>query len=65
VSVEEGNIGICVWFGAPIMQNMSGHKLAWHWHAICEHVHLQSHFGIVCSDGSLLRYMNIPLIHPT
>jgi hypothetical protein len=29
VSVGEGDIGVCVWFGAPIMHKMSGLNLAW------------------------------------
>ena len=65
MSVEEGDIGVCVWFKAPIMQKMPDHNLAWHWHVICEHVHLRSQFGIVYLGGSLSRYINIPLIHPT
>ena len=46
VTVGEGDIGVCVWFGAPIMHKMSGLNLAWHWHVICEHVHLRSHMGL-------------------
>ena len=55
MSVGEGAIGVCVWFGAPIMQRMSGLSLAWHWQANCEHVHLRSHSRIVCSGGLLLK----------
>ena len=25
-------MGVCVWFGASIMQRMSDLSLAWHWH---------------------------------
>ena len=28
VSVGEGNMGVCVWFGAPIMYRISGRSLA-------------------------------------
>ena len=30
MSVGEGAIGVCVWFGDPIMQRMFGLSLAWH-----------------------------------
>jgi hypothetical protein len=49
-------MGICVWFGAPIMHRMSGLSLAWHWHGFWRHVHCSSHFGIVCSCGWLLLW---------
>lgn len=55
VSVWEGAIGVCVWFKAPSMQRMYGHSLAWHWQVDCGHVHLRSHFGIVCSSDLLSR----------
>ena len=55
VSVGEGDIGVCVWFGAPIMHKMYGLNLACQWQASCEHVHLRSHSGIVYSSGLLLR----------
>ena len=55
VSVGEGDIGVCVWFGAPIMHKMSNLNLAWHWHDVCEHVHLRSQSAIVCSGGLLLK----------
>ena len=42
VSVGEGDIGVCVWFKAPIMHRMYGRNLAWHQHIIWEHVHLKS-----------------------
>ena len=31
MSVGEGVVGVCVWFGAPIMQRTFGLSLAWHW----------------------------------
>ena len=46
-----GAIGVCVWFGAPIMHKFFGRSLAWHWHVMCGHVHLRSQFGIVCWGG--------------
>jgi hypothetical protein len=54
VSVGEGDIGVHVLF-APIMHKMSSLNLAWHWHDVCEHVHLRSQSRIVCSGGLLLR----------
>ena len=39
VSVGEGDIGVYVGFGAPIMHMISCSNFAWHWHVICEHVH--------------------------
>jgi hypothetical protein len=30
VWLGEGNIGLCVWLGAPIMHIMPGLSLAWH-----------------------------------
>ena len=59
MDVGEGDIGICVWFGAPILHRMSGLNLAWHWHVVCVHVHLRSHFGIVCSGGLFLRWLGL------
>ena len=32
----------CVSFGASIMHKMSALNLLWHWHVVCEHVHLRS-----------------------
>ena len=55
VSVGEGVICVCVWFGAPIMHKISGRSLAWHWHILCGHVHLRSQSRIVCLGGLLLR----------
>ena len=55
-SLEEGVIGICIWFGAPIMYRMSSLNLSWHWHVVCVHVQLRSHFGIVCWGGVLFRW---------
>jgi len=51
----EGVIGIGVWFGAPIMQRMSGLSLAWHWHLVCVHVQFMSQSGTVLSWLLLLR----------
>ena len=28
----EGEMGICIWFGAPSMHRMFGLSLAWQWH---------------------------------
>jgi hypothetical protein len=56
VSLEEGAIGVCVWFGAPIMHSMSGLSLGWHWHVVCVHVHWRSQSGIVCSGGLLFKW---------
>ena len=53
VSVGEGDIGVCLWFGAPIVHKMSSLNIVWHWQVVCEHVHLWSQFGIVCSGGLL------------
>jgi hypothetical protein len=50
--VGEGDIGVCVWFGTAIMHKMSSLSLAWHWHDVCEHVHLRSQSGNICSGGS-------------
>ena len=30
VCLGEGNIGVCVWLGGPMMHNMFGLSLAWH-----------------------------------
>ena len=49
-----GVIGVCVWFGAPIMHRMSGLRLAWHWLGVWGHVHLSNHSRIVRSGGLLL-----------
>ena len=48
---REGDIGVCVSFGAWSMLKMSGLSLAWHWHFVCGHVHSRSHYGIVWSCG--------------
>ena len=40
-------MGVCVWFGAPIMHKMFGLSLAWHLHCVCRHVHLSIQYGIV------------------
>ena len=55
VRLEEGDIGGCVWCGAPIMHRISGFSLAWHWHVVCVHVHLRSHSGIVWLGDVLLK----------
>jgi hypothetical protein len=55
VDVGEGDIGICVWFRAPIMHRISGFNVAWCWQSVCIHVHFRRHSGIVCSGGLLLR----------
>ena len=55
MSVEEGDIGVCIWFGAPVMHRMSGLSFAWHLHVVCVHVHLSSHFGTIESSGLLLK----------
>ena len=51
----EGNIGVCVLFGAPSIQRIYGLNLTWHWPVVFGHVHLRSHFGIVCLGVVLLR----------
>ena len=55
MDMGEGDIGVCVWFEAPIIHRISGLSLAWHWQGVCVHVHLRSHSGIVYSGGLLLR----------
>ena len=30
MSAGDGAVGVCVWFGAPIMQRTFGLSLAWH-----------------------------------
>ena len=52
--VGDGVMGVCVWFGAPIMHRMSDFSLARHWHVVYEHVHLSSQFGIVWSGGGVV-----------
>ena len=54
--MREWEYGCLVWFGAPVMQRMSGLSLAWHWHGFWWHVHWSSHSGIVCSCGWLVRW---------
>ena len=54
VRVGEGDMGVCVWLGAPIMHRMSGLSLAWHLHGLCWHKHLISQSGIVCCGVVLL-----------
>ena len=55
VCLGEGNKDVCVWFGTLMMHNMYGLSLAWHWHILCGHVHLRSHYGIVWFGGWLIR----------
>ena len=57
MSVGEGDIGVCIWFMAPIMDRMYGLNFAWHWHVVCVHVHLRSHSGIVELGGLLLKLL--------
>jgi hypothetical protein len=33
--VGHGAMGVCMLFGAPIMQIMSSLSLAWHWQRVC------------------------------
>ena len=47
----EGDIGVCVCFGALSVYKVSGASLAWHWHFVCVHVHLKRHSLIVWSCG--------------
>ena len=54
VHVGEGDMGVCVWLGAPIMHKMYGLSLAWHVHGLCWHEHSISQSGIVCSVVVLL-----------
>ena len=56
VCVGDGDIGVCVWLGAPIMHKMFGLSLAWQLHGICWHEHLISQSGIVCSGVMLLSF---------
>ena len=39
VFLGDGDMGVCVLFGTPIMHKMSSHSLAWHrhgvWHCTC------------------------------
>jgi hypothetical protein len=37
------------------MHRIFSRSLAWHLHALCGHVHFICQFGIVCSEGLLLR----------
>ena len=41
----EGEIGLCIWLGAPSMHRMSGLDLTWHWQGCWGHVDLRSHYG--------------------
>lgn len=62
MSVGEDDIGVCVWFGAPIMHKMFGLNLARHWHVVCEHMHLRSQSGSVCSGGLLLKLHALAIV---
>ena len=42
VVVGDGIIGVCVWFGDPIMHRMFCLSLAWHRLAVCGHAHLNN-----------------------
>ena len=54
VVVGDGDRGVCMLLGAPMMQRISRLSLAWHWQGVCGHVHLSSHYGIVWSGALLL-----------
>jgi hypothetical protein len=54
-SVGECDIGVCIWFGAPIMHRISCLSFALHLHVVCVHVHLSSHYGTMESSGLLLK----------
>ena len=56
VCVGDGDMGVCVWLGAPIMHTMYGLSLAWQLHGACWHEHLISQSGIVCSCVVLLKF---------
>ena len=43
----EGEIGVCVWLGAPSIHMMFGLNLAGHWQGGWGHVHFRSHYGVV------------------
>ena len=58
MNVGEGDIGICVWFGAPIIHKISGLSLAWHWQGVFVHVPSRSHSRIVCLGGLLVNVKN-------
>ena len=55
MDVGEGDIGVCIWFGALIMHKMSSLNFPWHLHVVCVHVHLRNHFETVESSGLLLK----------
>ena len=57
VCLDDGDMGVCAWFGAPIMHRMSGLSLAWHWHGFWWHVHWSSPSGIVGYCGWSLRWL--------
>jgi uncharacterized SAM-binding protein YcdF (DUF218 family) len=59
VWLGEGSMGVGDWLWAPIMHNMSGFSLAWHWHFVCKHVHVRSHSGTVWSGGWLVDNLRI------
>ena len=51
VNVGEGLIGVCVWFGAPIMHRMYGLNLVSQWQVGCEDMRWRSHSEIVGCGG--------------
>ena len=55
VSARECDIGVCIWFGAPILHRISGLNFAWHWHVVCVHMHLKNQSRSVESGGLLLK----------
>ena len=47
MSLGEGDIGLRVWFEAPIVHRMYGVRFAWHGHIVCVQVHATPmHFGV-------------------
>ena len=63
MSVGEVDIGVCVWFRAPIRHRMFGRNLARQWHVVCKHVHLRSQSRIVCLGGLLLRLLALVTVN--
>ena len=50
-----GFSGGVLWYGSPLIHNMSGLSLALQWHLCCPHVHGRSHGGHVFACGLLLN----------
>ena len=46
MSLEEGVIGVCIWFGAPTMHRISRLNLACHWHVVSIHVNDRGELAI-------------------